>query len=1599
MKIKYLCIICLALLLKTSFVFAELKTISNAITSGGGQSHSESFQQFCVIGETIIKDKFAAATYKGSMGHIYQKRSKQTFTINGMIAYQGSQFGNLYIDACAIPDTNCLSPTGISQDWSSYDSIKPYTMALLKNETYLISAYIDSNYNGVCDESEPKGSYTSSINSSIVDCNFALQEQKNNVILSVNDVEASPGEQKKPLSIYLDNLTENNTSISSLQLKLKYDGSIGIHAIEHALTPRTTEFMSTFQVTENGSESEINILLYNMSGKEISPGIEPIMNILFNVDENATEESVSTIQIVECILSNSQAQEIPAIFSDTGLFSIISNIPGDINNDKSINIIDLQVLINVIIGKEQNQLFVQWADLNNDGSCNIIDLQQIINMIIGHRSKRSRTLRDSNNSNSYILPDLKLENDQTGTFGLALNNSDSVASGQVKLKYDSTIGLNITGVNLTERTNGYSSPTFQKNDENPEAVEILVLFYSMGTSIQPGSGNILEFTYQTGSNGEGTSSIDFVETLLVDSNANTLQVNAQNGSASFNTTSPILSVHQNSIDVSAAKGNASFNISNTGGGNLNWEVTNDAAWVDIVQGMKGTNSGQVTFFYHRNTESDRVAKFVITASGAENSPQYIEINQRANAAPMISYISDQGGQKNTPSNPVSFVVNDAESDQITITAESLNQDIVTEDNIVITSNGNNYTLLITPTYDQSGIADIVIKANDGITETEQTFSYVVDNLLLKIDSYLTALPGTSISVPIALLNSNHTPIEGFDIKILYDINVLSLDQSSSKGAVLEGGVLYDNNYGIEVGSQVPGVLILTIAAKSNLFHYDGVIGYLNFIVVGDKGDSTSLDFEYASINDKEVQTENGLFRVNSPPTVSNINNAIMNMNENLTLPFSVSDEFTDAMYLIASAKSSEQSILVDNQLTIKGTGNNRLLTIVPVENATGTVEIVISVSDGNATTEERLDLFINSFPIANAQTYSTNEDERISITLNASDSDGQSLTYTILGLPKNGTLTGIPPHIIYQPDKNYFGSDKISFTVNDGYTNALLPAEISLSVVPVNDEPQISVLSDQVLNRSIASNPISITVSDIDTPIEELQLTWESSEKELINLVMFSGFGQNRTATIIPSEGKHGTSTIDIVVSDGIDSVKSEFNVTVNNILLSLPQESYGYLGSSSVIPVSFTSDIPVNTIELIFQSEANLFNDLSASLVGSMMNDQEYSLITKQSNIGELTVKITRTEGVLPFTGSGLLANILFQLNDNKSLLNKTSDIRISNALVNGSEIDSISGTFTTIGYTISGEISYYSGEGIPVSDVSLFLSGAGSYSTVSDSNGEYTFSGIPYGEYSLVAKKTNETHGIGATDASKIFRSIPGLVPLSCEQLIAADVNINTKVTSIDASRTFRYPAKYIEYLNDRHIDFVFLNERIENCDEWPPITYETGQNFLLDENRKDNNLIMIRLGDVSGNWGDKNLNQKRQFRNRTKTILVNDDLISVPIKTSTETTIEGLDIQLNFDPMILSFVDATLAQTIFEYQEYGIFSSSKVPGKVIIQIFAKNSVLHEKGNLVWVTFKIKKLQNTDLSIDKLICNDQSFSGGFENDNSIYDRLRLSIQEHPDL
>ena len=85
-----------------------------------------------------------------------------------------------------------------------------------------------------------------------------------------------------------------------------------------------------------------------------------------------------------------------------------------------------------------------------------------------------------------------------------------------------------------------------------------------------------------------------------------------------------------------------------------------------------------------------------------------------------------------------------------------------------------------------------------------------------------------------------------------------------------------------------------------------------------------------------------------------------------------------------------------------------------------------SVVDVHLTVKE------NEPPVAKNISVKGVEDNIVNFELVASDPNGDTLSYEIVGKPKDGIITGTAPNLTYLPNPNFNGKDSLSFKTSDG---------------------------------------------------------------------------------------------------------------------------------------------------------------------------------------------------------------------------------------------------------------------------------------------------------------------------------------------------------------------------------------------------------------------------------------------------------------------------------------------------------------------------------------------------------------------------------------
>lgn len=134
------------------------------------------------------------------------------------------------------------------------------------------------------------------------------------------------------------------------------------------------------------------------------------------------------------------------------------------------------------------------------------------------------------------------------------------------------------------------------------------------------------------------------------------------------------------------------------------------------------------------------------------------------------------------------------------------------------------------------------------------------------------------------------------------------------------------------------------------------------------------------------------------------------------------------------------------------------------------------------------------------------------------------------------------------PTANASGTATITLTVSDGTASA--SDTFILTVQAVNDPPTITNITDRATNEDTATAAINFNVGDAETAVGSLTVTATSSDTTVVPLsnLALSGTTAARTLIATPAGNQHGTTTISVSVSDGLQSTTDTFVLTVTSV-------------------------------------------------------------------------------------------------------------------------------------------------------------------------------------------------------------------------------------------------------------------------------------------------------------------------------------------------------------------------------------------------------------------------------------------------------------------
>ena len=506
-----------------------------------------------------------------------------------------------------------------------------------------------------------------------------------------------------------------------------------------------------------------------------------------------------------------------------------------------------------------------------------------------------------------------------------------------------------------------------------------------------------------------------------------------------------------------------------------------------------------------------------------------------NDAPTVSDIPDQLTDEDVPIGPISFAIGDPETPaaDLIVTANSSSTAIVPEANIAFAGSGAQRSITITPAANMSGPVVITVAVDDGQLAAIETFTLTVRPV--NDAPTVSDIPDqvTDEDVPAGPLTFTISDLET-------PAAALSLSGASSDPVIVPAGNIVFGGSGaqrtvtVTPAVNMSGPVVITI-----------------------------------TVDDGQVQASTAftltVWPVNDAPVISAISDQITD--EDIPagpFTFTIGDLETPAAGLTLSGSSFNLALVPEANIVFAGSGAQRTVTITPAANAFGATLISISVSDGQISQETTFTLTVtpvNDLPtISPINDQSTDEDTPAGpISFTIGDVETPAAELALSGSSSNQALvpdghisfggSGANRTVTVTPAPEISGSVVITISVTDG-AGGSATEPFTLSILAVNDPPEISPISDTMTLYNRAAPPIPFTVSDIETPADQLAVTGVSSDQNLVPDVniKLGGLGSKRTVVITPALNVSGTVTLTLVASDGSAETTELFNLKIGSL-------------------------------------------------------------------------------------------------------------------------------------------------------------------------------------------------------------------------------------------------------------------------------------------------------------------------------------------------------------------------------------------------------------------------------------------------------------------
>jgi len=241
---------------------------------------------------------------------------------------------------------------------------------------------------------------------------------------------------------------------------------------------------------------------------------------------------------------------------------------------------------------------------------------------------------------------------------------------------------------------------------------------------------------------------------------------------------------------------------------------------NIILGGNGTTR-TLTVTPAANQHGTATITLSVSDGQLVSSASFVLTVNAVNDAPAISDIPNRSISQNTSTEPINFIIGDAETaaGNLLLSASSSNPALVPNENIVFGGSDSNRTVTVTPALNQSGTATISVTVSDGVHSATDSWVLNVQPPTANAAPLLSTLRSTTIfsggsSLPIRFsVSDSETPPEGLIVwAISSDPELIPEDTISFEGSGM------DRTMRVTAAANKVGDAIITVGVNDGSGH-------------------------------------------------------------------------------------------------------------------------------------------------------------------------------------------------------------------------------------------------------------------------------------------------------------------------------------------------------------------------------------------------------------------------------------------------------------------------------------------------------------------------------------------------------------------------------------------------------------------------------------------------------------------------------------------------------------------------------------------------------------------------------------------------------------